>query len=739
MKKCLGGEAGILTSVLKSISGAGGDADGAATRFQLGRLTVGRRALLDDRSLPISLALNFRERREVRVIIEGPKGLVLDERLESDARGNVATILKLPRYVRGHHTIEAHIRADDTGVWIRAARDWFYCYPKLKERLRDLGKRLVAMEEDSTDPSRLASIWTAQMHLGLIQHRLRTLVDLALDTDYIDWGVRELGIKVKSMESGKHPYMFSRGHVVRGYRSKIDDRLQPYSIYVPGGYKSDRKWPLVVMLHGALSNHFLAMRRVFGYTNAPGEPDLKAKKNPKDLPEIDFLVVCPNGRETLGYRGIAEQDFWEVLRVVQANYNIDPDRIYLTGLSMGGRGTIDLVLRYPDVFAAAVPICGFYDWYLNRREQAPETCTALEKARDHLSLAENARHIPIRLCHGTDDPVVSVEHSRRLFQRLQELRYTAEYEEYLDVGHDAWEPAYRDRRVFDWFRQFTRKQKPNEVVFRTTRATGGSAYWLSIDTLVTPRTLAEINGQAEKTTITIRTENVESLTINPEKLPETVTLPATIIIDGKIVGELADSQALSFVLTDAGFVVLEQKRESGLLPGLFGVAEAAMDRHAYIYSTQGSDEEGEITKALAASMADWGDWADVRWPVLPDEEAPADRNLILFGTAQGNSVLKKIIGSLPIQSGDDSFVVCGKQFPADHACRMIYPNPDNPEHYVLVHTAGSVSALSAIQSGDFREWVVWNGAPDLIVVNSAGEHVWSALFDKNWEVSQTAE
>jgi predicted peptidase len=134
---------------------------------------------------------------------------------------------------------------------------------------------------------------------------------------------------------------------------------------------------------------------------------------------------------------------------------VDPTRVYLTGLSMGGFGAFDLAVRRPELFAAVVPICGGGD---------PATAASIAR-------------IPFFIVHGTDDTVVPVENSRRMREAIaaaaaerasaerEKARGSADaprpmpkrapnpmYREYDKVGHDSWTPAYRfgDDGVLDW-------------------------------------------------------------------------------------------------------------------------------------------------------------------------------------------------------------------------------------------------------------------------------------------------
>ena len=153
--------------------------------------------------------------------------------------------------------------------------------------------------------------------------------------------------------------------VVKAYHADSDGTLQPYALYVPRDYRPGRPggWPLVVALHGAFSDHRHNLRRVFGLDNRPGENDAEASRNELPLPDVPALVVSPYGRgELMGYDGLGGDDVMRVIADVRRAYDVDPDRISLTGLSMGGGGTWEIGLRHPELFAALAPVCAVADY-----------------------------------------------------------------------------------------------------------------------------------------------------------------------------------------------------------------------------------------------------------------------------------------------------------------------------------------------------------------------------------------
>ena len=121
---------------------------------------------------------------------------------------------------------------------------------------------------------------------------------------------------------------------------------------------------------------------------------------------------------------------------LQKEFSIDATRLYVTGLSMGGYGTWDALQRYPDRFAAAVPICGGGD----------------------VKQAKKIAQIPIWAFHGDKDTAVPVERTRSMIAALKEAGGMPKYTEYPDVGHDSWTATYKDPALHEWM--FAQRLKP---------------------------------------------------------------------------------------------------------------------------------------------------------------------------------------------------------------------------------------------------------------------------------------
>ena len=131
-----------------------------------------------------------------------------------------------------------------------------------------------------------------------------------------------------SPSAGTDPFAARRGEFKKAYLSKVDNSLQPYQIFVPSGYDKSKAFPLVIALHGMGGDEN-------SYLTVYGQSAFKIEAEKRG-----YIVACPKGRKPVSmYVGDAEKDVMDVLAEVRRAYNINADRIYLTGHSMGGFGT----------------------------------------------------------------------------------------------------------------------------------------------------------------------------------------------------------------------------------------------------------------------------------------------------------------------------------------------------------------------------------------------------------------
>ena len=235
--------------------------------------------------------------------------------------------------------------------------------------------------------------------------------------------VRELGAAEKSadaLDAGRDPLAGRRGDLHLAHSSAAMQRLSPFRLYVPSRFQPDETYPLVVGLHGAGSNENAYM-------------DFYEGSFRRNAEQRGYIAVSPLGQGPYG--GFWESDgggreVMEVISLVQKAYPVNKKRLYLTGHSMGGGGTIHLGFNHPDRFAALAPVAGFF----GRTAQLGK-----------------ARKMPLLIAQGETDRVVKAERARALYQAAQQLGMpNVKYLELPGVGHFRIAQLVMND-VFDWF------------------------------------------------------------------------------------------------------------------------------------------------------------------------------------------------------------------------------------------------------------------------------------------------
>jgi predicted esterase len=209
----------------------------------------------------------------------------------------------------------------------------------------------------------------------------------------------------------------------------------PYRLYVPKPDANTGKLPLVVFLHGAGElgddnkqqiDHFPrkfinpeTQAKYPCYILAPQCPKSDAWSSFPEYPASTISSAKPTNAIRLAI---------ELIEKTISDCNIDKTRVYVTGLSLGGEGTFDIVSRRPDLFAAAVPICGIAD---------------VEKA-------DSMKSVPFWVFHGDSDDINPVKYSRDIVEALKKAGASPKYTEYKLAGHNIWGKAYIEPELLPW-------------------------------------------------------------------------------------------------------------------------------------------------------------------------------------------------------------------------------------------------------------------------------------------------
>jgi len=166
-------------------------------------------------------------------------------------------------------------------------------------------------------------------------------------------------------------------------------------------------------------------------------------RNSRGFPAIVVMPQCRRG--AWWNDSTMEKVVMGSLEQTVEEYGGDRKRIYLTGLSMGGYGTFYFGAKYPEEFAALVPICGGVVPPRELRRSDPDQLRSR-----YLDVARAVKGIPIWMFHGADDYRVPVSESRQMERALNEVGAEVRYTEYEGVGHNSWDRAYGEAELFPW-------------------------------------------------------------------------------------------------------------------------------------------------------------------------------------------------------------------------------------------------------------------------------------------------
>ncbi len=340
------------------------------------------------------------------------------------------------------------------------------------------------------------------------------------------------------------------GKVVdRTSKSDLDGEEFQYAVHLPADYDPSKPWPLLITLHGANGNGTDWIRT---WVRTAG---------------TRYILVAPT---TPRHTWSARQGHYYVLtalREMTEKLNVDPDRVYLDGMSMGAGGTFRLAEHFPDHWAAIGPRCNVPDI----RQKKDKSYVTM--------LAENYRMVPTYWVVGAKDERIPIEMARAAKVDLDAAKGELVYKEFPDGGHD-WS-LEKDEVVLEWYDKHARVPYPEELVWKSYEKIFARAWWVEVTKRTEPPPLImvhlDMKGQeSERRTelrpptlvkakrkgnaIEITTEEVKELRVYLDDAMVDLDKPVTLSVNGRKLHDGVVKRSLDTLIEEA-----HKRRDSSML------------------------------------------------------------------------------------------------------------------------------------------------------------------------------
>lgn len=552
--------------------------------------------------------------------------------------------------------------------------------------------------------------------------------------------------RAAEIEAGQPAWPKQTGGSVRGYVSKVDGSVQPYVVSLPKSFaeaKSGQRWPLHIHLHGRGGTR----NEVRFFNELENKP-------PKD--DQTWIQLEIFGRTDNAYRYAGETDVFEALADLKRRYRIDEQRITLWGFSMGGAGAWHLGLHHPSLWSSVGPGAGFVDFYKYQKQTSPLPSWQHRTLHiyDTVDYALNLANVPLVTYGGELDPQLAA--STTMVELAKERNVPVKLLIGPKTEHRFHPDSFQEFMAFH--REHSQKGRPafpglQSIRFVTWTLKYNRCEWLTIEELIEPYVETIVEGGLEKDgVLRLKTTNVAALNLSRD-------IADRVELDGD---ELPLRNSADDLLPDVYYV----RDAQGWRVLSYDDSRAFMSNpeHHKRHNLQGPIDDAFMESFVcvrgsgqpwSAPHQAWGDWTLTRFEqefdkwlrgrlqVISDteltDEQIASSNLILFGDPGSNQVLARIYKSLPLRWTADTLEVDGKAYdPAKHGVAMIYPNPLNPQRYVVINSGHTM------HTPDFKASNAWlfPKLGDVAVLKFEPQPdggfrestEWAEIFDSSWKL-----
>lgn len=481
------------------------------------------------------------------------------------------------------------------------------------------------------------------------------------------------------------------------YASKIDDSKQYYSSYIPENLQQgNRKIPLILLCP-------------FSYTPTPYLESWYTSNRDQDLwdsklaDEFGFGLVWLDLRGYPGLNEIAMTAFQEILADLKTKYNVDENRIYILGNSSSSRKALTIATRFPSLIAGSI----FY---------GPDVDVVKFKADKYR--IENLSNGYLFVQHSINDEIMPLETVERIYQRMQAYSRNPIFKIVEHSTHFV-TPKDSYRSAFEYLKDKKRNMSPDSIIVSTNELKYGESYGLQIMEKLKD-SLARVKVYFEKDTVRMESENVNHFEVDLDGRND--YLP--IVLNGRQLKNPTKINGKIDVVIDSK----EEKfpfRKNNLVEGPINHAFAGKFKVVF---TEGSRAIKDTLNTLWQNMY-FNDVLSVTETDLTREDVEKS-NLVLIGTKFRNRMIQNIVEQLPLQINKDHIIFRGERINGkDVLVSFVYPNPLNPDRYVVL-----LASNSLIKSMPIRD-LSNEGESDFMIFHYKGDGYQltsSGNFDNDW-------
>jgi poly(3-hydroxybutyrate) depolymerase len=453
-------------------------------------------------------------------------------------------------------------------------------------------------------------------------------------------------------------------------------------------------------------------------------------------------VVCPTNRRPYGYNweNWGRLDGLEVYNLAKKKFNIDENRVYLTGHSMGGHGTWQLGINYADKFAAIGPSAGWISIWSYRIRPTMDSSDIKKmllrstKSSDTYAFTTNLKQDGIYILQGSADDNVPPQQARSMVENLSKFHKDFIYYEQTGAGH-WWDISDEPGAdcvdwipMFDFFAHHAVPSKDEEkmIDFTTSNpAVTSSNYWVEILNQVEQQKMSRVIIKVETGNRKFigTTSNIERMSIDPSML--TTNGPVSINLDNQLIPDVkipADKKIFLYKY-NGKWEVSSKQDETKKYPGRCGNFREVLNHNVvFVFGTNGSKEENQwaFEKARLDAEKIWYQ-GNGSIEVIPDKQFEPDkfkdRSVVLFGNSKTNSAWNSLLKNSPVQIDDKEIKIGDKEFKGkDLACLFIRPCTDSKFASVAVIAGTGIEGMKLANLAQFSH--PYLSFPDVVVYNS---------------------